>query len=319
MRKSFFIVSIALAAVVTVSSAASVKAVDKIYYSNNLLEKKLADLCLNNNPTLNNMSDFSFEGHNFAGCTSVLLHHTLDADINRWCLQMQNHVLINGEWQCNNGGITNSEIKFPNITLPENCFPAETESTTEAVPEITTENETETEPYTTSVVEQETTTKNVFEPETTKEYTTEPETTKRPAVETTTVSNDNISQGRTYAEQVVDLVNKERAKAGLNKLTLNKKLESAALTRAYEIEKSFSHTRPNGSSFSTVLREYNINYRGSGENIAWGQTSPEAVMNAWMNSSGHRANILNPNFKEIGVGYYKNSAGRKHWTQLFIY
>ena len=60
-----------------------------------------------------------------------------------------------------------------------------------------------------------------------------------------------------------------------------------------------------------------IQYRRSGENIAWGQQSPKAVMEGWMNSKGHRANILNPNFTKIGVGYRKNAAGRTYWTQLF--
>lgn len=150
----------------------------------------------------------------------------------------------------------------------------------------------------------------------------EPETTSPSVEETTTeaVSRpEEDTQERTYAEQVVDLVNKERVKAGLNELTLDKNIEEAALVRAKETEVSFSHTRPNGSSFSTVLKEHNINYRGAGENIAWGQTSPEAVMNAWMNSEGHRANILNSKFTKIGVGYYQNSAGRKYWTQLFTY
>lgn len=127
------------------------------------------------------------------------------------------------------------------------------------------------------------------------------------------------TQQLTYAEQVVKLVNQERAKAGLKAVTLDKQIEAAALIRAKEIEISFSHTRPNGSSFSSVLKEQGISFRGAGENIAWGQTSPEAVMNAWMNSEGHRANILNPNFTKIGVGYYQNSAGRKFWTQLFTY
>ena len=127
------------------------------------------------------------------------------------------------------------------------------------------------------------------------------------------------TQVRTFAEQVVDLVNAERAKAGLSSLTSDKSIESAALVRAKEIETSFSHTRPNGSSFSTVLKENGISYQGSGENIAWGQRTPEEVMKGWMNSEGHRANILNSRFTKIGVGYYQNSAGTNYWTQLFTY
>lgn len=122
-----------------------------------------------------------------------------------------------------------------------------------------------------------------------------------------------------YAEQVVKLVNEERAKHGLSPLTIDKSVESAALVRSKEIEKSFSHTRPNGSSFSTALKEQGVNYMGAGENIAWGQKSPEEVMQGWMNSEGHRANILNAKFTKIGVGYYQNSNGTNYWTQLFTY
>lgn len=123
-------------------------------------------------------------------------------------------------------------------------------------------------------------------------------------------------QELSFAEQVVALVNQERAKAGLAELTLDKEIEAAALIRSKEIQQSFSHTRPNGSSFATVLKEQNISYRTAGENIAWGQRSPEAVMEAWMNSDGHRANILSPNFTKIGVGHIVIN-GTNYWTQLF--
>ena len=120
-----------------------------------------------------------------------------------------------------------------------------------------------------------------------------------------------------FAKQVVDLVNKERAKAGVSPLTIDTGLESAALVRTKEIQTSFSHTRPNGSSFATAIKEAGVIYRRSGENIAWGQRTPEAVVNAWMNSDGHRANILNPNFGRIGVGYLTNASGTPYWVQLF--
>lgn len=119
-----------------------------------------------------------------------------------------------------------------------------------------------------------------------------------------------------YVEQVVQLVNAERAKEGLAPLTLNAKVSAAAQVRAKEIVTSFSHTRPNGSSFATALKEQNISYRRAGENIAWGQKSPEEVVNAWMNSSGHRANIMNENFTSIGVGYHRQN-GVNYWCQLF--
>lgn len=127
------------------------------------------------------------------------------------------------------------------------------------------------------------------------------------------------SETLSYAEQVVKLVNAERAKENLSPLKTAKDVQAAAQVRAQEIVTSFSHTRPNGSSFSTALKEQNVSYRGAGENIAWGQRSPEEVVNAWMNSSGHRANIMNANFTTIGVGYYQNSNGTNYWSQLFTY
>lgn len=146
-----------------------------------------------------------------------------------------------------------------------------------------------------------------------------PETTP-PSEDTNTPENKpEADKELTFAEQVVELVNQERTKAGLSAVTLDKSIASAALVRAKEIETSFSHTRPNGSKFSTALTEQGVTFKGAGENIAWGQKSPEAVMQAWMNSEGHRANILNKNFTKIGVGYYQNAAGRNFWTQLFTY
>ena len=118
-------------------------------------------------------------------------------------------------------------------------------------------------------------------------------------------------------EQVVNLVNMERAKEGLAPLTIDKNVQKAAQVRAEEIVTSFSHTRPNGSSFSTALAEQKVSYRRAGENIAWGQRSPEEVVNAWMNSAGHRANIMNAGFTRIGVGYYQNAKGVNYWSQLF--
>lgn len=120
------------------------------------------------------------------------------------------------------------------------------------------------------------------------------------------------------AAQVLELVNAERAKAGAAALTLDSKATEAAQTRAQEIQRSFSHTRPNGSSFSTALTEAGVSYTASGENIAYGQNSAQAVMESWMNSSGHRANILNQNFTSIGIGHVQDSNGVDYWTQLFF-
>lgn len=121
-----------------------------------------------------------------------------------------------------------------------------------------------------------------------------------------------------FAEQVVSLVNAERAKAGLSPLTVNNGAAQAAMTRAKEITSSFSHTRPSGKSFSTALTEAGVSFRSAGENIAYGQRSAEEVMNGWMNSSGHRANILNGSFTQIGVAHYQDASGTDYWVQLFL-
>lgn len=131
------------------------------------------------------------------------------------------------------------------------------------------------------------------------------------------IPDDNITDEHAFIQEVVDLVNVERAKEGLSPLTVDTKVQAAAMVRAKECEVSFSHTRPNGSSFATALKEQKVSYRSAGENIAYGQRTPEEVMKAWMNSSGHRANIMNANYTTIGVGYYENANGTDYWCQLF--
>ena len=119
-----------------------------------------------------------------------------------------------------------------------------------------------------------------------------------------------------YAKQVAILVNRERSSYGLQPVKYSPLLIEAANVRSSELRKNFSHTRPNGTSCFTVLKEFDISYFSAAENIAYGQRTPEIVMNAWMNSSGHRANILSKNVEYIGVGVvYSN--GIYYWTQLF--
>ncbi len=138
-----------------------------------------------------------------------------------------------------------------------------------------------------------------------------------PQTPDTTLPEQNNSAD--YAKEILDLVNQERQKAGLNALELDAALCNAAQTRSQEQTVVFSHTRPNGQSCFSVLDENGISYRGAGENIAMGQRSAEEVMNGWMNSEGHRANILNSSFTKLGVGCYQDSAGKLYWTQLFTY
>lgn len=142
-----------------------------------------------------------------------------------------------------------------------------------------------------------------------------PDETPDNGTDQTPEDNTGSMQGD-FASQVAALVNAERAKYGLSALTVDTNVQQAALVRAKETAQSFSHTRPNGSSFSTALTEAGVSYRTAGENIAYGQTTPQQVMNAWMNSSGHRANILNANYTTIGVGYTVIN-GTAYWAQLF--
>ncbi|MDD3571146.1 MAG: CAP domain-containing protein [Lachnospiraceae bacterium] len=128
---------------------------------------------------------------------------------------------------------------------------------------------------------------------------------------TNTTNNSSVSS---YAQEVVNLVNAERAKEGLSPLSIDSKVTAAAQVRATEIKTSFSHTRPDGRSCFTALAEAGASYSGAGENIAIGQKTPSEVVTAWMNSPGHRANIMKPNFKYIGVGVNGTA-----WAQLFTY
>lgn len=129
-------------------------------------------------------------------------------------------------------------------------------------------------------------------------------------------NNNSGSQNSSFEKRVVELVNQHRKEAGLSALRMDSTLNKGALIRAKETVTSFSHTRPDGKSCFTVLDELGYPYRTAGENIAYGQSSPEAVVNAWMNSEGHRANILNANYTKIGVGCHSNG-GTLYWAQFF--
>ncbi len=131
-------------------------------------------------------------------------------------------------------------------------------------------------------------------------------------------SEDIETPNSDFVSEVIRLVNVERNKVGLGNVSESSALNSAALSRAKEIVSLFSHTRPDGRSCFTVLSDMGISYNGAGENIAMGQTSPAQVMSEWMNSEGHRANILNSSFKNLGVGVYKVGT-RYYWAQMFTY
>lgn len=123
-----------------------------------------------------------------------------------------------------------------------------------------------------------------------------------------------------FQNQVVQLVNQERTSRGLKALAVDSALTNTATLKSQDMAKLgyFDHTSPTYGSPFDMMRQFGISYRTAGENIAWGQTSPSQVMQGWMNSEGHRANILNSSFTKIGVGIAKNASGRYYWTQQFI-
>lgn len=120
-----------------------------------------------------------------------------------------------------------------------------------------------------------------------------------------------------YEQEVIRLVNEIRVENGLKALTHNWELSRTARYKSQDMKdnKYFSHTSPVYGTPSQMIRNFGISFRSAGENIAKGYTSPQAVVNAWMNSSGHRANILNASYTKIGVGYV---ADGNYWTQMFI-
>jgi len=126
------------------------------------------------------------------------------------------------------------------------------------------------------------------------------------------------AQTTSLEDQVVQLVNNERTSRGLNPLSSNWELARVARIKSEDMYRNnyFSHQSPVYGSPFDMLRNFGISFSAAGENIAYGQTTAQSVMNSWMNSSGHRANILNSNFTQIGVGYF--NAGTPYWTQLFI-
>ena len=120
-----------------------------------------------------------------------------------------------------------------------------------------------------------------------------------------------------YERQVASLVNVERAKYGLPALTLRADLCEKARIKSQDMHDSryFSHTSPRYGSPFDMMKALGVTYSHAGENIAMGYASPDAVVRAWMNSAGHRANILSANFTAIGIGYVQSGG---YWTQWFV-
>lgn len=191
-----------------------------------------------------------------------------------------------------------------------------TEVTTQAEIQKPIEKPTET---TTQNIEKptETTTQNIERPtETTTHITTE-----RPTETTTqnTEKPNNNSSMLSIETEVVRLVNVERSKAGLPALQIDQEVSKVARLKSEDMatKNYFNHTSPTYGSPFEMLKKFNITYKTAGENIAKGQKTAESVVNAWMNSEGHRKNILSSSFTHIGVGY-ATKGSTPYWTQMFI-
>lgn len=138
-----------------------------------------------------------------------------------------------------------------------------------------------------------------------------PETPETPPITSNNLSKEEL--------EVVRLVNIEREKNGLKPFSISNKLSDVAREKSKDmaVNKYFSHTSPTYGSPFEMMKQFGISYKTAGENIAKGYLSAQSVVSGWMNSPGHRANILNASFNTIGVGAYKTSNNTIYWTQMF--
>lgn len=158
---------------------------------------------------------------------------------------------------------------------------------------------------------------SVSEP-TTQPTTSQP-TTAQPSTQPTTTPTDTATYNREFSDMVIELINEARAKEGLSALKTDDTLTKMSDVRAKETVTLFSHQRPDGSSWATVMTDFNYSYSSAAENIAAGQTTPEAVVDAWLNSPPHRENIMSEKYNRIAVSCYvdKNSEYGYYWNLLF--
>lgn len=152
----------------------------------------------------------------------------------------------------------------------------------------------------------------------TEQPTAKPETQKpveqKPAEQKPAEEAKSLSE---FEQRVVELTNAERTKQGLPALKIDTELSKVARVKSEDMQKNnyFDHNSPTYGSPFDMMKKFGISYTSAGENIAQGQRTPEEVVQAWMNSAGHRANILNNGFTHIGVGYVESG---NYWTQQFI-
>ena len=203
------------------------------------------------------------------------------------------------------------------LPLTPSCpnVPSKPESTPNN-PSTTPQQKPESTPSTPSTTPQQNPESTPSTPSTTPQQ--KPEST--PSKPSTTPEQKPSTDFSSYQQQVLDLVNAERTKRGISALTLDSNLSSVATKKSQDMvnKNYFDHTSPTYGSPFDMMKQFGISYRTAGENIAKGQKTPQEVVTAWMNSEGHRKNILNPNFTNLGVGIAKDSKGTTYWTQMFI-
>ncbi|MDR0270696.1 CAP domain-containing protein [Paenibacillus sp.] len=242
------------------------------------------------------------------------------------------------KWLQNNGGVDifkllyqfQSQIQCPgagHVTMPQKPEKPETSKPETSKPETSKPETSKPETSKPETSKPETSKPETSKPETSKPETSKPETSKpetskpetsKPETSKpseTTKPDGSTSNQSSFAAEVIKLVNQERANAGLKPLTENAKLSNMAMDKAKDMSNNhyFDHNSPTYGSPFDMMKQYGISYSYAGENIAQGQRTPSDVMNAWMNSQGHRANILSANFTTIGVAYYNG-----YWVQEFI-
>jgi uncharacterized protein YkwD len=209
---------------------------------------------------------------------------------------------------------------MPTFTVP----PPSVAYTSPFATELSTLPATEQTIPTLSAPAAQTTTKPPAPPTTARVITTKPSTkptTTKPPVPATTTAPPVIAGYRIVwaQKEILRLSNIERDKAGLLPLTMGSdSLQSAANTRAREASVRWGHTRPNGLGFVSVFTQYFVLYQGAGENLSKVHEQPEQIVAAWMASPTHKANILNPKYEEVCMGFYRAENGAAYWAQLFL-
>ena len=211
-------------------------------------------------------------------------------------------------WSTYNFNKNNWLVDLPKLQKEKN----ESEDKLKNQPDVsTTENKEQTTTQNQQTVKQTTSSNN----NTSNQQSTSTDNSTQTAASNSSSNTDN--QIDAIEAKVVELTNAERAKKGLSPLQIDTQLMAAAREKSEDMKANqyFSHTSPTFGSPFDRLKALGISYQAAGENIAKGQKTAEEVVEAWMNSEGHRANILDANFTHIGVGYVQDGS---IWTQQFI-